>query len=407
MTSGFRTSLLALCFVGTVGIAVAEHWPQFRGPSAAGVALDQREPPREWSEAKNIAWKVELPGRGPSSPILVGNRAFVTCSAGARQNRLMVLAFDVETGSEVWRREFWATGSANCHPSSANAAPTPASDGQRIFALYSSNDFICLDLDGNLIWYRALALDYPKTGNDVGMSSSPTVIGDTVVVQIENQGNSFAAGIDARTGRNHWRIHRPAEASWCSPVIVSDPQGTPTLVLQSGEGISAHDPATGEEKWSYPASCDLIASPSPAKGRLFFPASGLSALKVPGPSEDPELAWDATRLGTGASSPVVDGDRVYTVNRSGVLNCASVEDGELLWTLRLEITQMWATPVIVGQLMFCIDNAGQVAVVQLGDDKAQIVGRNELGESIQASPAVANGAIYFRSDQHLWKIAAD
>ena len=121
-----------------------------------------------------------------------------------------------------WHRQFWATGRTLCHPTSANAAPTPSSDGRRIFAFYSSNDLVCLDLHGNLKWYRGLAFDYPHAGNDAGMASSPLVIGKTVVVQMENQGDSFAAGIDVETGRNRWRLARERDASWASPTPLID-----------------------------------------------------------------------------------------------------------------------------------------------------------------------------------------
>ena len=113
-----------------------------------------------------------------------------------------MVAIDQHTGKQRWRRSFWATGRTYTHPTSSNAAPTPVSDGQYIYAFYSSNDLACLDLSGNLMWYRGLAHDYPKAGNDVGMASSPAIAGDVVVVQIENQGDSFASGIDRLSARN-------------------------------------------------------------------------------------------------------------------------------------------------------------------------------------------------------------
>ena len=162
-------------------------------PHSNSVSPDA-QPPAEWSETKNVAWKVELPGRGPSSPIVVGDRVIVTCSSGVKQDRLHVLCFDAKDGKRLWERQFWATGRTLSHPASANAACTPASDGKLIFAFYSSNDLACLDLDGNLKWFRGLAYDFPHAGNDVGMSSSPLVVGDVVVAQVECQGDSFAAG---------------------------------------------------------------------------------------------------------------------------------------------------------------------------------------------------------------------
>jgi outer membrane protein assembly factor BamB len=240
-----RKLLLVLIPFSLLLLAGAE-WRQFRGNSANSVAATTL--PTEWDVAtkKNIAWQADLPGRGPSSPILVAGRVIVTASDGPRQDKLHVLCFDAATGKERWRRQFWATGRTLCHSESSIAAPTPASDGQRIFAFYSSNDLACLDLDGNLLWYRGLAFDYPKAGNDVGMSSSPVVVGDTVVVQVENQGDSFAAGLDTATGRERWRIARDPRANWSSPTSVATKEG-PLVLLQDLEKLTALEPRSGKQ----------------------------------------------------------------------------------------------------------------------------------------------------------------
>ena len=139
-----RISLL-LVGVGLISAVGGADWPQFRGPNSNSVSRDS-QPPLEWSENQNVAWKVELPGRGPSSPIVVGGRVIVTCSSGILQNRLHVLCFDSRSGKKLWERQFWATGRTLSHVSSANAAPTPASDGKQIYPFYSSNDLVCLDI---------------------------------------------------------------------------------------------------------------------------------------------------------------------------------------------------------------------------------------------------------------------
>ena len=409
MNQRFVEPIVAILFVAwcPYTVSAADAWPQFRGAQGTGVAAAGNQIPIRWNADTNVAWKAELPGRGPSSPIVVGGRAFVTCSGGAKQERLYVLAFDAESGDEVWRREFWATGRTLTHPSSANAAPTPASDGQNLFAFYSSNDLICLDLDGNLQWYRGLAHDYPKAGNDAGMASSPVVADDTVVVQVENQGDSFAAGIDTQTGKNRWRIARPSSANWSSPSILHRDGASPLALLQNSTGVSAHDLRTGDIIWQFEANCDAISSSTPLLDKVFLPANGITAIALPTQQDaDPEYLWASGKLGTSASSVVVHKDRVYTVNNSGVLNCGDVDSGNVLWQLRLGIKRQWATPVIVGDSIYCIDNEGDAAVVRIGEGKGEVVATNSIGEPIQASPAVAGNAIFLRSDKHLWKIAS-
>ncbi len=178
---------LLLMLAGATGSVRAADWPQFRGP-ASNSAVAENEGPADWDLAKMTAWKVELPGSGPSSPIVVGRRVLVTASSGISQDRLHVLCFDAGDGRRLWERQFWATGRTITHPQSANAAPTPASDGQAVFAFFSSNDLVALDLEGNLLWYRGLGRDYPRIGNDAGMASSPVVLNGLVIAQTESQG---------------------------------------------------------------------------------------------------------------------------------------------------------------------------------------------------------------------------
>ncbi len=390
-------------------LLVAADWPQFRG-AWTGVAPDAN-PPIQWSEpdSRQIAWKVPVPGRGPSSPIVVGDRVFVTSSEGSSQERMLVLCFDAKTGQQRWRRTFWATGRTASHPDSSNAAPTPASDGERVFAFFSSNDLIALSLDGELLWYRGLAFDYPKAGNDVGMASSPVVVEGTVIVQVENQGDSFAAGIDARTGETRWRIEREPIANWTSPAVWARSDGTATVLLQSARGLTAHDPSTGQLRWQYSVSCDLIPSPTLREDRaLFVAADRLMMLKLAASDNEPAPTpmWDAARLRPGAASPVLAGERVYTVNRVGVLACARADTGSVVWQLRLP-GEFWATPVVAGERMYLVSRAGDVVVVRLGADEGEILATNPLGETILASPAIAGDALYVRGSNSLWKIGAE
>ena len=200
-----------------------------------GVDSDATNLPTELSE-KTLAWKVALPGRGLGSPILVGDRVFVTAASGPDQKQLHILCFSAKDGSPIWEQRFWATGRTMSHKKTNVAAPTPASDGERIYALYSSNDLICLNLDGNPVWMRGLTLDYPNASNSLGMASSPMVAGDTLVAQIENDSESFAAGFDLLSGENKWKQDRPKAANWTSPTILQIGDDK-VVALQSSKGI--------------------------------------------------------------------------------------------------------------------------------------------------------------------------
>ena len=398
----------AVCCAAIALAAGGADWAEFRGPRTASTA-DTSRPPIQWDgpTGKNIAWKAELPGRGRSGAIVVGDRLFVTASSGEPENRLHVVCIAADSGRRLWQREFWATGRTQCHPSSTVAAPTPASDGKHVYAFYSSNDLACLDLDGNLIWYRGLAYDYPDAGNDVGMSSSPVVSGRSVIVQTEGQGDSFVAAIDRDTGETRWRLQRSrVRGSWCSPTIVPAGGGQPELlVLQDPEGCSAHDPATGRQLWSYDKECAAIASPLGLAGVVFVPSQGLTALKLRPAGSTAEVLWQSSKLAVGSNSPVVYDGKVLSLNSAGAISCGSAVTGEVEWRLRMP-GPFWATPVVAGGHLYCVNQEGVTSVVWLGADEAKIVAKNPLGEQVYASPAISADAIYLRSDQHLWKIAA-
>lgn len=199
--------------------ARAADWLQFRGPHSSGASTETGVR-WELNRPENLAWKAALPGRGLSSPIVVGERVFVTAASGPRQEHLHVLCFNAADGTLRWERLFWATGRTMCHEKTCVAAPTPTSDGERLFALFSSNDLFCLDLDGNLVWLRGLTRDYPNVSNSLGMSSSLVTADGVVVAQVENDSESYALGLDVRTGINLWRLDRPRLANWTSPVVL-------------------------------------------------------------------------------------------------------------------------------------------------------------------------------------------
>ncbi len=397
----FRIQLHGVILVGLLA-AVGADWPQFRGPANSSVAANSRLP-ATWDEDTNVAWRIELPGRGPSSPIVVNDRVYLTATTGVREDRLLVLCYDAQTGDRRWQRQFWATGRIATHDSITGAAPTPASDGERIYAFFSSNDLICLDLDGHLQWLRGLSHEHPQSGSDVGMASSPAIVDGVVVVQIESQGDSFAAGIDTRTGENLWRIARASQANWSSPIELPGQAGRPTAVLlQSPSGLTAVEPRTGQPLWTLDSGCASMSSSVCRDRLLLTPMNGLTALRLGDNSDSPEILWDSRRMSPGSPSPIVYEDRVYALS-GAILKCGDLATGELIWQLRLGGNH-WATPVIAGDRMVCINFDGQVNFIRLDREEGQITGQASLGQPIHASPAMSGDALYVRSDRYLWKI---
>ena len=395
---------MALCLAATAGAA---DWREFRGPQGRAIAADQAIRTR-WSEDDGIAWKADIPGRGASSPIVVGDLVVVTASSGPRQDRLHILALDRDTGRVRWHRTFWATGRTLCHPTSAIAAGTPASDGTRIVALYSSCDLIAVDLDGRLLWQRNLAVEHPKSGNDVGMASSPRIIDGTVVVQIDCQGDAFASGIDAVSGEDRWSVSRERLGCWSSPLAINTAAHGACVLLQNAGGVEVRRIADGTIAWSWKSRCAEIPTTTEAAGRLYVPSDGIAALSpalpagAAGDGVKPE--WRSTKLSCGMASPVAWGDSIAAINRAGVLSIGSTTDGAIRAQVRLA-GSFWASPLLVGTMLVAANTEGKTFLVST-DSEPKIIAENELPGTFTATPAVADGSVYLRSETALWKIAA-
>jgi len=381
--------------------APAADWPEFLGPNGSGAAPQQAIRTR-WSEAEGIAWKAELPGRGASSPIVVGDLVVVTASSGARQDQLHMLAIDKRTGRTAWHRRFWATGRTLVHPTSAVAAGTPASDGKRIVALFSSCDLFAVDLAGRLLWQRNLAVEHPKSGNDVGMGSSPRIIDGTVVVQIDCQGDAFALGVDAATGADRWITDREKLASWTSPLGVTLPEHGACVLLQGPHGLDLRRAADGKPVWSWKGECAGIPVAARSAATVLVPGDGLTAVSPT--AADPQPAWRSSKLSCGIASPLAWGDSVACINRAGVLGIGAAADGGLRGQVRLA-GSFWASPILAGATIIAANKEGKTFLVST-DGEPKIIAENELPGTFTATPAVADGSIYLRSETTLWKVAA-
>jgi outer membrane protein assembly factor BamB len=401
--SQYRRTFTTLLSIGTLCLFAGADWLQFRGTDTNGVAAGPA-PPVKFSGKDNVAWKADVPGRGVSGPIVVAGKVVVTSSSGFRRDRLHVICFDAKSGKQEWEREFWATGRTFCHPTSAVAAPTPCSDGKQIYAFYSSNDLICLDLEGNLKWLRGLTHDYPTAANDVGMSSSPVVIGDTVIVQVENYGESFVAGVSTLDGETRWKVARPRAFNWASPSVLRGKGGDDLVLLQSGKSVEAVRPRTGETIWRHETACSNIPSTTADGDTVYVPTAGLTAFRGEPGSASPKSLWSENRLGPSSSSPVAHEGRVYVL-RGSVLVCGDAETGQPLWQLRVRGQQFWATPLLADKHLYLASAEGLVQVIDVSGKQGKIVGESNVADEIYATPAIAHGALYVRTGKQLWKIA--
>lgn len=402
--NGNLTGLMMAITLCTCSLGVGGEWRQFRGNAADSVAIGETLPTELSGES--IAWTADLPGRGVSGPIAVSDQIIVTACSGYAQDRLHILSFDADTGQQNWERQFVATGRTVCHDKMSVATPTPASDGQRVFALYSSNDLICVDLAGSLQWYRGLGSEFPNASNSLGMSSSPIVVGDTVIAQVESDAEAFATGIDTATGETKWKIDRPRKANWTSPTILPATDDRPALaLLQSSKGLTAVDPQTGSVVWEFSNGASTIPSSTVVDGTIVIPSHGLTTVKPGGDGTLIEELWNASTLGPSTPSPVGINGMTFTVNNAGVLAAGSIRTGERLWQMRMK-GKFSGTPLISNGHLFFFNEDGHAFVVKPTEEEGQIISELDLTETILASPAASNNSLFIRSDGHLWKFAA-
>jgi outer membrane protein assembly factor BamB len=390
--------------IGALAAAAGPEWAGFRGSDGSGVSAEKGLPVK-WGKETGLRYKVALPGRGLSNPVVAGGKIYVTACSGYKERRLHVLCLEEATGKKLWERQFTATGSTACHPTSSMAAPTPVTDGKAVYALFATGDLAALSAEGTLLWYRSLVGDYPDVTNQVGMAASPALAGDVLLLAMENAGDSFTAGLDKRTGKNLWKKKRERDINWVTPLVLG-PSGKEVL-FSNGTEAAAVDPADGKVRWSYKASLSTISSPAQGDGMVYVvggPGSETLALRPSQAGGAPELVWKSNKLTPGFgtfASPVYSKGRLYGLTAAALL-CLDGADGKEVWRQRVE-GPFWGSPVIADGKLYAVNTKGRTFVVQLGD-KPKLLARNDLEDTINATPAVANGRIYLRSDKFLYCI---
>lgn len=388
----------SLCLTIPAMLVAGDNWPQFRGPNAAGNS-PERNLPEKFGPNENIRWKTPLPGRGLSCPVIANGKVFLTANSGMDQNRLHVLALDLASGKQLWERQFWATGQTLCHEMTCMACPTVVTEGNMVFALFATGDLVGLTTDGDVKWVRSISTEYPKMVNHVGRSSSPVLASGTLAVLMENQGESYLFGIHPATGVDKWKAARPTQNNWNTPLVVARPGGA-DFVVSSYEDVTAYDSATGKVHWALEEKFNPIVSPIITGETILVSGRGLTAMK-PGAGK-PDLIWKGPQLGVDNPTPVVNAGKIYAVNKN-ILKCGDLNTGKQEWDLRVP-GPFWASPIFADGKLYLVNKDGKVTIIKPGPEP-KIVATNDLKETILATPAVADGAIFLRSDQHLWCFA--
>ncbi len=380
-------------------LAFAEEWTGFRGTAGRAVS-NEVGLPTKWGKDEGLRWKAALPGRGLSNPVIAGGRIYLTACSGYRERRLHVLCLDEATGKQLWERTFTATGNTACHPFTNMAAPTPVTDGEAVYALFATGDLMAVERDGTLRWYRSLVGDYSGITNQVGMAASLALAGDVLCLPMDNAGDSFIAGLDKRTGKNLWKKSRAQDINWVTPLVVD----AGTVVFQNAAEATAVDPKTGKERWSVKGELMQIPSPTAGGGVVFLAGKLIKAVRPRQDGSEPEVVWEAGAVTSSYPSPVYHRGHVYGLTSAAAV-CLSAADGTEVWRQRVD-GPFAGSPVIADGKLYAVNEKGRTCVVDISGEKPKLLARNDLEDTILATPAVANGAIYLRSDKYLYCVGA-
>jgi outer membrane protein assembly factor BamB len=398
-------------------------WTQLRGPTGQGY-IDDAKVPLEWSEEKNVLWKAELPGMGNSSPMIWGDRIFLTSASEGGADRFVICA-RASDGKILWQKTA-ASGLQveRTHGWNGYASPSCAVDGSHVVAFFGTPGVFCYDFEGKELWNKKLGIFVSKAG--WGTAASPFIYEDTVILNCDNDGGPGAApaallALETKTGKVRWSTPREQGRGFSTPRLLKNTNGRIDLVLNGPLGMWGYDPKTGKELWqcrrSDPKDQMRFGEPLPVDdGERLFVLSGRTGpfqiVKMPdhGDVTATHVLYTGTRAGhRDVSSPMLWKDRVYQIDIKGVMSYFDLKSGKEIYRAPVQKRECksLASPITVrGKLLWLLDD-GTTIVVQPGD-KPTIVSRNKLGQGksldFGASPAVVNGRLYVRSQTHLYCI---
>lgn len=386
---------------------IQSNWPRFRGPGGNGVCVKSDAPLTFDVEShSNIAWIAEVPAAGFSSPVVWGNRVFLS---GGDEARREVMCFDASTGKVLWDQALPdKTDKSEVPDQCGMAASTLATDGLRVYAMFANGDLAAFAFDGKLMWSKSLGV--PK--NPYGHATSLLTSQDRVIVQFD-QGQpddklSKLYAFDGATGAVVWETSREVGASWATPIVI-DAAGKSQIITLAVPWVISYSPKDGREIWR--ADClDGEVTPSPvfASGTLFVvhPSSKLQSIRPDGSGDvsKTHLGWIAEDGIPDVTGPVSNGELVFLIDSGGTLTCYDAGNGKKQWTHDLE-EEFNASPSIAGNRLYLVSKKGTVIVIDAAREFKEL-GRSPLGEEVFASPAFAQNRIFVRGMKHLFCIGA-
>jgi outer membrane protein assembly factor BamB len=400
--------LLAPAAEPTLPDVAPADWPWWRGPTLDNKSRD-RAAPTKWTRTDNIVWKTPVPGRGHSSPVLWGDRIFLTTADETAQTQ-RVLAFDRKTGKPLWDTLAHKGGFEMKHQKNSHASATPACDGQRVYSAFVNSDALhvtATDLDGKIVWQE-------KAGpyeSQHGLGSSPILYKQTVIVLADSMKGSFLAALDRATGKIAWKIDRPVtgrNGNYATP-IVATLAGRPQLIIQGTYVTTSYDPDTGKELWKCHGPAEVTGcTPACDDKHVFvtggFPEKEILAIRADGSGDvtKSHVAWRSKKGVSYVPSPLYHAGRLYIINDGGVATCFDAATGTEVWSERLG-GAFTSSPVLVGDLLYVTSEQGKTYVLKAGD-KFEQVAVNNLGEGVLSTPAIAGGRIYLRTAMMLYCI---
>ncbi len=387
---------------------IAAQWPRFRGPTGMGIATTT-DVPTEFDGAKGegIAWKVELDLPGHSSPVVWGDRIFLT---GGNAGTRAVYCYSTADGTLLWKTPVSTpqgdVAAVDIFEDTGWAAATPATDGRYLCAIFANSDVACLDTEGKVVWTRHLGV--PQ--NMYGIAASLAIDGDRLIVPFDqglrDEGLSRLLALDLKTGETIWEAQREVAASWSTPVITETTAGR-TILTTAAPFAMAHDPETGAEIWRAKIlEGDVAASPVYADGLVYATTvdSDLFAIRPAGSGDvtDTHVAWRGEGYMPDTTSPLTDGKHLWVVTTDGLLSCYDAKTGEQQYEHETEMV-FKGSPTLVGDRIMLLSNKGVLLVAGTRPEFEER-GRSELGERSSCSPAFLPGRIYVRGHTHLYAI---